>query len=305
MSTNLRPVDNFLKSLKINTIRDQQAILDLRYGTWTPGTDRPKSYVVFANGRTEWIEKYAYLPESFGLSLDQGFVTWDHRGQGASGGARAHVEDYSRFAADAALIIDATTHGQPYIMVTHSMGGLIALVAIMSGLIKPKALVMCSPLLGLPNNPIPRVFARPAAKLLRTLGLGPVSSGAGTFETAPFANNILTNSPEMFARIKASPYKVPGPTFGWVDATFRAIDFCFDPDNLRSFMVPTIVMYGEDERVVDPDAFGRWVKVANEYAQTKIEIMSVPGARHELFSEVDLYYRQAVEVVQSWMQNHL
>ena len=85
----------------IEKTRDNDNCLDLRYGTY-PTNNKFSKYVLFANGRTEWIEKYNYLPESLDLPKDTGFVSWDHRGQGGSGGARAMVDSYDSYSKDAA-----------------------------------------------------------------------------------------------------------------------------------------------------------------------------------------------------------
>jgi alpha-beta hydrolase superfamily lysophospholipase len=292
--------------LSIQTIRDRKDILDLRYGLFHQGQGRPKQYVVFANGRTEWMEKYDYLPNDLQLGKSQGFLTWDHRGQGASGGSRAHAEDYGDFAADAAKIIESATHGQPYIVVTHSMGGLIILTAIMNGWIKPQALLMSSPLLGLPNKPVPQFLARPLARALTGLGIGSVNIPAvGEFEKSSFERNLLTSSADHFARLKATPYPCPSPTFGWLDATFRALEYCWDPNNLRSFSVPTMIMVGSEEQVVDLGAIKQWAQETKKISGAKVDLTVFEGAKHELFSEVELHYRKAIAVAQVWIREYL
>jgi lysophospholipase len=306
MSTNLRRVQPSERTLRVQSIRNPQGLLDLRYGVWSEGDESPKQYVVFVNGRTEWIEKYTYLPTDLKLGKDVGFVSWDHRGQGASGGARAHVEDYGDFAADAAKVIEVATKGCPYVVVTHSMGGLVILTAIMNGLIKPKAVLMSSPLLGLPSKPLPTAIARPVARGVTSLGLGTVHIPAvGEFEKADFASNILTGSPERFARLKATPYPCPTPTFGWLDATFRATAYIFEAKNLGSYNTPTRVMVGEDEQVVDIGKIKSWVEVAKKCAPAQVEFVAFTGAKHELFSESEDHYRKAVAVVQSFLGEHL
>lgn len=306
MSANLSRIEASAKSFTISTIRDPQGVLDLRYGVWAQGDAKPKQFVVFANGRTEWIEKYSYLPQDLGLAKNQGFITWDHRGQGASGGARAHTQDYGELAADAAKVIEATTHGLPYVVVTHSMGGLIMLTAIMNGLIKPKALLMSSPLLGLPQKPLPTVIAKPLARLCTTLGLGAVHiPSVGEFEKAPFASNLLTSSPELYSRIRASPYPCPSPTFGWLDATYRAFDYCHDPKNLAAYTIPTLIMVGDQEKVVDLAGIRAWMAGVQKHSTAKVSLTQFEGARHELFSEVDLHYRKATALAQTWLRETL
>ena len=65
-----------------------------------------KTYIIFINGHGEYIEKYDYLPEDLKLPRNYGFLTWDHRGQGASDGEpRLHIESYDKFAKDAQFLV--------------------------------------------------------------------------------------------------------------------------------------------------------------------------------------------------------
>ena len=261
--------------------------------------------MIFLNGRSEWIEKYAYIAADLALPAGTGFLTWDHRGQGASGGSRAHIDHYETFVQDAQHVIDRIVGNKPYVLIGHSMGALISLYGTLKGGLKPQALVLGSPLLGLPNRPVPRPLAKPLSKLLTQVGLGPCSSGAGGFEVASFADNILTHRPDLYQRIVAGPYKLPGATFGWVSASFQAIDVCFNPDYLAKLSVPTLVLGAAEESVVDPDCASNWVQVASKHAKADIELDVVHGARHELFSELPRLYDVAIKRSRSWILSHM
>ncbi len=278
----------------IENTRDQDNCLDLRYGTW-PNSNKFAKYVLFANGRTEWIEKYQHLPADLNLPKSAGFVTWDHRGQGASGGARAMVDTYDSYAQDAAAIADASTHGSPYVVMAHSMGGLISLYATLLGYIKPKALVLSSPLFRLPQHNIPAPIAQPLSKALSSMNLASVSSGAGSHtKKTPFEINELTHHYERYMMMSDSPYPIPGATFGWIDQTFEAIDAIFSKQLLSKLDIPVLVMHGSNETVVDPSGFKDWVQEAQKHSNAEITYRVVSGARHELYSEIDTYYNAAI-----------
>lgn len=286
------------------TVRDKDDRLDLRYGLFR-GKAEPRRFVVFMNGRTEWIEKYAYLARDLRLPDDCGFLTWDHRGQGASGGARAFVDAYDTYARDAAAVVESVVAGRPYALVTHSMGGLIGLYAVLRGYLKPSSLVLSSPLLGMPNAPVPRALARPIATMLTLARLGTVSTGAGSMGGIPFADNLYTHHADRYARMQATPYPVGGVTFGWVAATFKALSLCFDPTELASLAVPTLVLAGTKEGIVEYEAFRRWVQLAAANAAGEVQLKLVQGAKHELFSEIPEYYDQAVGAVRGWLGGFL
>lgn len=305
MSESIERISELESRFVVRTIRDAADELDLRYGVFFAGTGAPKRYVVFLNGRTEWLEKYCYLATDLELPKDTAFLTWDHRGQGASGGARAYVEDYEAFAKDAVRIVDEVCGDKPYVLVSHSMGGLISLYATLKGYLKPKTLVLASPLLGMPDDPVPRKLAKPIASVLNQLFLGALSSGGGSFTKIPFERNRLTHSIAHYRRMQATPYPVPGATFGWVAATFKALDYCFDPSVLARLAVPTFVLAGSEESVVDRDAFQTWVQVAAKHAQADVQLRMIPGARHELFSEIPSYYLPTIHAVKTWLAPYL
>jgi len=277
----------------------------LRYGVSLPygrTTEQMSRFLVFINGRTEWIEKYAHVPVDLQLEDDIGFLTWDHRGQGASGGERAFIEDYDSYSEDSRHIIHKIIKKKPYIVIAHSMGGLIALHATMKGMIKPDALVLSSPLLRLPDKPVPEIFARPIANVLgRIPAAMRVSSGAGAFTKGPFEGNALTSDHDRYEFIKANPYPLGGVKFGWLKATFDAIDFVNDPENLKKMITPVLILTGSDERVVDPTGIQSWIQKAADHTKAKIEFDVIHGARHELFSETPAYYQKAIDLVRQFI----
>lgn len=286
------------------TVRDQRDTLDLRYAVMR-GPVEPRRFLVFLNGRTEWIEKYAYLVRDLGLPDDCAFLTMDHRGQGASGGVRAYVDSYESFAADARVVVETVCGDKPYAMVSHSMGGLISLFSVLEGYLRPQSLVLSSPLFGLPNAPLPRVVSKSAARVLTSLHLGTLSSGVGAVGERPFAGNIYTHHAARYAAMLATPYPVGGVTFGWVAATFAAIEAVFEPKKIAKLTVPTLVMGGTDERVVEYESFQRWVYVASQHTQAPLQLRLIPDARHELFSETPEFYDPALAATRQWLKNFL
>ncbi len=299
-------VERATAALDIRTIRDAKDQIDLRYGVQHPPHGvAAKRWLVFANGRTEWLEKYAYLAKDLQLPSDCGFLTFDHRGQGASGGARAYVDSYDTFASDAAIVVDAVVGKAPYALLSHSMGGLVALYGVLKGQLRPESLVLSSPLLGMPNEPLPRPMARSLATFMRAASLGTMASGAGGYTHIPFEANRLTHHSELYRRMQNTPYPVPGATFSWIAATFAAIETCFSPKELARLTVPTLVLGGTKEAVVEFEAFRRWVQAASSASGTEVQLKLVPGARHELFSEIALYYEQALAAVREWSKGVL
>ena len=299
--------DNQL-AFESHTLRSHDKALDLRYGIWrSPDVplDGLKRFVVLFNGRTEWIEKYKHLSKDFSLPEDCGFLTFDHRGQGVSGGARAHISSYNTYALDAQKILKEVTSDRPYVIVGHSMGGLIALYGTMLGLLKPSRLGLCSPLLGLPDRPLPRFVSRPLTRMLQTLRLSPLATGAGRYQRARFERNVLTHHPEHFNRIRRTPYPIGSATIGWIAASYEACDTVFEEELLKELKIPTLVLGGTAERVVEFDAMRRWVGSAAKNSSADIRLTLIPGARHELLAEIDKYYQPSLAHIKNWFKPFL
>lgn len=302
MSNSLERIERLTEKFRIETVRDQDDTINIRYGVY--GDKKADRYLIFLNGRTEWVEKYAYLADDLQLPSNVGFIAVDHRGQGGSGGARSYVSTYDNYATDLKAVVAKATDGKPYGIIAHSMGGLIGLYATMTGQIAPVCMVLGSPLLGMPNVPVPRPIAKPLSRILNTIGLGNVSSGGGNFSKTAFEYNKLTHDIDLYRRMQDSPYKLPGATFGWVDATFRAMDTVFDEQLLKEYKVPTIILAGSEEQVVDPDATRRWVGLNSDRRDIEVRYHMIAGARHELLSEMPVYYEQAVHYIKAYLAKY-
>lgn len=285
--------------------RDGKSRVLIRYAINRDPNVAIKRWVVFSNGRSEWIEKYDFLPELLKLPADCGFLTWDHRGQGDSGGKRGSIDNYSTYATDAMSVIRHVVKDQPYVMLCHSMGSMIAMYATLMHNLKPEKIVLCSPLLGLYNDKLPTKVIRPIAKVMYQLGFKGIRTGAGRYDKSAFATNKLTHSIEMFDRSRNSPYRIRSASFGWINATIQAADFVFSPKILKKFNIPTLVLVGSEERVVDPDSIARWVQVISQNTSADIEFDIIHGARHELLAEIDTYRDAVINKIQRWFRNFL
>ena len=286
----------------VDTIQAEGQTLSLRYGLFQPNGHEIETCVVYLNGRTEWIEKNMDLPELLGLPATCGFLTWDHRGQGASGGERSWIDSYESYVSDARKIISHAIGRTPYVILAHSMGGLIAAYGTVSHVLSPRAMALASPLLDLPN----KTLAKPLAKLIAKTGLSKTSTGGGSYHRHTFRGNRLTHSREMFDVVRNTPYYVPSASFGWVDATFDASKYIFDPEKLRNFKTPTMVLSAEQETIVDPTAHKTWIDLIRRTCpDSKAELANIAGARHEIFSEVPEVRDRGIEVVRDWLLPYL
>ncbi len=275
----------------------------LRYSK-TSFTKNPEAYLVFVNGRSEWIEKYPQLFNELQLPPHISCLTFDHRGQGRSDGRRGTIDSYETYADDSKAVIDHVVGDLPYAVLSHSMGGLITLYSIMTGRISPKSVVLSAPLLQLRNRPVPRLIANPLSSLLVKMGLSNIASGAGRYDTCRFARNRLTHSRDHYSRVVATPYPCPSASFGWVQATFLAIEAIFQKELLRSYETPTLILGASEEKVVDNSGLSEWIKQAGQCSPAPIQFQMIQGARHELLGEIPTYRDQALKATKAWIAKY-
>lgn len=285
---------------KTGTIRDTSDTVNIRWASYFPHGGTPKQWLVFLNGRSEWIEKYAYVAQDLKLPEDCGFLTMDHRGQGTSGGARSFVEDYSHFAGDVRDVVNLVVGDAPYSIFGHSMGSLIALYAQMLGYIDARKIALLSPLFGIPERPVPTSIARPVSKFVTRVGLGPLSARRGAEDETNFACNQLTSSYARFVNFCRSPYPCPPPTFQWVDATFRAFDEIFSSKNMSELTVPILILGSGKEKIVSNDAIYDWVAKAEAAKLKDLRFEMIHEGMHELLSETQAIYHRAIDRLQKW-----
>lgn len=255
--------------------------------------------VLFLNGRSEWIEKYSDLPRDFDFGDSAIWATLDHRGQGASEGDRAHTDNYEAFARDAASVAEQAFQGKPYVILAHSMGGLIALTGVMRGLLHPRAMVLCSPLLGLPNEPLHHTLAKPIARFVSRSFWSKHATGFRSKREASFHQNHLTHSFSGFLKVLESPFPYVAPSFGWVAATFAACDQAFAPAALAKINCPVKLIVGGQERVVDPTAFGKWAHTAQQHSR-EVAWCRITDGRHELLNEIPRIRSAVIHQAREW-----
>jgi lysophospholipase len=268
--------------------------ISIRYAT--RGKETAKVRIIFLNGRSEWIEKYADLPESTKFGEDSFWVMMDHRGQGASEGARSHVKSYEHFAKDVAAVVSECFGDQPYYIIAHSMGGLIAVYGAVKDILKPQGLVLCSPLFGI-ISPMPPILAKVLARFLTLTPFAGRPSGRGSDRRKTFSGNPLTSSKRRFRAMTEGTYSTQAPTFAWVHATFAASAVIYKKRNLKKLKIPVSIIVGDRESVVDRFVYQLWIDRWQELSGKTAKFKLVAGAQHELLNEADRFRKQALTFI--------
>lgn len=275
----------------------------IRVAIRRPKAKSPKKAILFINGRTEFIEKYNYIANDLQLDRDCLFVTYDHRGQGFSEGKRSHISSYNTFAKDLACVIENSIPiGLPYIIVAHSMGALITLYATLNSYAKPIALILTSPLLGIPSDKYPRWFTKITSNSLKMVGLGHVYINKNAHIRLPFEANQLTNCPTKYKRLVNPPTKYTSATFGWIAATLKAIKKVFKLAKGSNLKIPICIIKASNDTIIDNRSIDHWLQLAKKNGCNDITMEVLPGSKHEVLSETSPIYDQAIDSIRSYVK---
>ncbi|BCH58376.1 lysophospholipase [Agrobacterium vitis] len=291
--------------------------LRLRYAIFKSDISPAKGTVVLVHGRSESIEKYFETIRDL-TAAGLWVATFDLRGQGLSDWTLlqksskprgdkekrwGHVQRFSDYEQDLEQFLEQVVLPDcrlPFSMIAHSTGGLIALAAAprLSGRIS--RLVLSAPFVGLHGEALSAAKVFALARLASTLGLGnrPLSSAS---KPHTFATNVLTSDAARFDRNMAIFAAVPelsisAPSARWLHECAKAIRRVNDPAHLTGITIPTLLLAPMLDGVVP---FSAQEHLARHFRAA--QLLSIPGARHEVLQEQDRYREQALAAIHAFI----
>ena len=261
----------------------------LRIALWPIGT---KGIMAIFPGRTEVIEKYGRVIRDLAAS-GYGAAVIDWRGQGLSDRLNGKpllgdVPDFGHYQQDVAAyraIIDEYAQDAPRFVLAHSMGGCIALRALMNGF-PARAASFSAPMWGLPLNGTTRraIAALRSALRVTRLELREIPGAGIAFRLweNPFDNNELTRDFETYdwmqTQVRAHPeLRLGAPSLRWLAAALA------ETAALRHLPTPDIAAFcglGTREMLVSAPAIA-----ARMAAWPRGQLDIYNGALHELLME--------------------
>lgn len=255
-----------------------------------------KGTILLFPGRTEYIEKYGRTAKSF---AERGYacVAIDWRGQGLSDRLHSdrsmgHVADFKHYQRDVAAVMRHVAEldlPKPLFVIGHSMGGAIALRALMEGL-DVKACGFSAPMWGVQGKLHMRAFIWSLTAIASAFGFSGQRTPGQARESyvlwAPFEDNTLTTDPASFDMLKDMLERQPdlglgGPSLAFVGTVLRetrALAALPSPD------IDCLTFVGTNEAIVDTD------RIKNRMAKWprgKLRIMQ--GGQHEMFVDKPEY----------------
>ena len=265
--------------------------LRIRVGHWRP-EDAQRGTVFMFPGRTEYIEKYGDAAQEF---TRRGFamLAVDWRGQGLADrlledkrlGHVVHFTDYQHDVAAAMDLAQVLDLPKPWYVIGHSMGGAIALRAVMDG----RSFAACAftgPMWGIFFTPVMKPLSWITTTFAPVLGMGHKNPATTTLDpyvlSQEFEGNVLTRDRDMYQmmrdQLEAHPeLSLGAPTNIWLR---EALEECRELAGRSSPDLPCLTFMGSHEQITDRkairDRMARWPGG---------ELVEIPGGEHEVLME--------------------
>lgn len=267
--------------------------------------------ILFMPGRGDAYEKW--LETLDGWHREGWNVTSaDWRGQAGSGrlgrdAATGHVPDFALWVKDyAALYADwaASTPG-PHIAIAHSMGGQIVLRAVAEGVVRPDALVLSAPMLGIHPTWIPAGVLHRVARGIVRLGdpRRPAWKGGEKPGAQPKARSLLLTHDESryddedWWRRKRPVIGMGAASWGWIERALASIRSLERPGVLEAVEVPVLLLGTSIDGLVS------WRAIRSAAGRLPHGELVAFGSecRHEILREVDPVRTRALDAIRDFL----
>lgn len=273
----------------------------LRYARWRPSVSECRGTVCLFTGRGEFIEKYFETIEDL---RQRGFAvaTMDWRGQGRSqrmlaNPSKGHIGSFKQYDSDLAAFMEQVVLPDcppPFFALAHSMAATIVFRN-MHDYAWFDRIVAIAPLVDLSSYWLSRGTVRWLVDFGANIGLKRTFIPGGNavpHGVGPFPGNKLTSDHFRYDRMckileEDSSLAVGSPTWGWINAAFKAMAQLKDDEFPTTIKVPSLVVAAGLDRIVSNKAIEQLVAHLPAGAMVTIQ-----GARHEILMEQDIYREQ-------------
>ena len=248
-----------------------------------PAAD-PWAALLLVHGLGEHSGRYEHVGDHFAAA---GIDThgYDHRGNGASDGARGDIDRWSRFHDDLGERLTAVrgaADSRPVVLYAHSMGGLIAAGYLLSDRPRPDLTVLSAPGLDSTLAAWKQALAPVLGRIVPTLS---VPNGVSV--------DTLSRDPEVGRRMLADPLN------GRTSTARFAAEAIQEQRRVRQRAAavggPTLVIHGLDDGLVPVTASEPFEGAPG------VERRTYPGLRHELHNEPE--WRTVLDDVVAWLRS--
>jgi len=278
---------------------------DLRRFDWP--APAPRGGLFFQAGRGDIFEKYL---ESLGHWHARGWslAGFDWRGHGGSGriGHRAGLAaEFAPSVADLAAQWSAwaDTVPAPRVLAGHSMGGFLALRAVMEGAVAPDALVFVAPMWGV-RSPLGPVLGGAVARWQcrrgdpgRAIWPDGAQPGGRLGRMALLTHDADRFADELWWHDQLPGHRLGSPSWAWLAEAFAATRTLAADSRLSRVRVPALVLVAERDRLVDPRAA---LRIAARLPRAEVVRFGRDSA-HEILREADPVRARAIAAIDAFL----
>lgn len=267
--------------------------------------------MLFMPGRGDCYEKWLEAIDQWaheGWAVDSA----DWRGQALSGrlggdATTGHIDDFATWVDDYAALWaewQAARPG-PHVALAHSMGGHIVLRAVAEGRVRPDAVVLSAPMLGLHPAWLPSRALYQAARGMCALGdrRRPAWKGNEAPELLPHArSHLLTHDLARYEdesgwRARRPQLEMGPASWGWIERALASIRTLEAPGVLESVDVPVLLLATRHDGLVSWPAIRRAAE-----RLPRGELFSFGReCRHEILRETDAVRDRALEAIRDFL----
>jgi alpha-beta hydrolase superfamily lysophospholipase len=261
---------------------DNDRQVETRDGRILRGREWPlaaaRGTIVLVHGLGEHVGRYGHVAAFFG-GRGWRVVGFDHRGHGASDGARGRLAAADDLVVDLARVVDTVRAAHPdgpLVLLGHSLGGLVA-ARFVAGALPPAAswsrpvdaLLLSSPALATTMSPLQKAMLAVLGPLTPNLAVG---NG--------LKPEWISRDPQVVAAYEADPqvHDRIAPRL----ARFVVDGGAFVRAAAPRWTVPTLLFYAGADRCVPPAGSAAFAAAA---PRDVIEAREWPGLFHEIMNE--------------------
>jgi alpha-beta hydrolase superfamily lysophospholipase len=245
--------------------------LRIHWQAWLPD-GRPRAAIVIAHGAGEHAGRYRHVAARL---VDDGYAVYaiEHRGHGRSDGPRALIDRVDNAVADLdQLVVQVGSEhpGVPVFLLGHSMGGTIAVSYALAHQDRLAGLILSAPLAALQAAPAPvRAVARVLSAVAPRAPLFPVEPALVSRD----AEVVRAYTDDPLVHHGKLPVRTVAELAGAIDSF---------PDRVHAIVVPTLIMYGTDDRLVPPEGS---VMLGQRIGSSDKTLTPYEGLYHEILNE--------------------
>lgn len=277
-------------------------------------SENPRGSLLFLPGRGDHYEKYLETLDE--LARDGWCVTAaDWRGQGGSGRLLddthiGHIDDFSTWIDDLkAFWADWKAAGPgPHVILAHSMGGHLAMRALVEKVVDPVAVALSAPMLGIITMGLPYAVHHALARFLTRLGdpqRAAWKEGEKPMSPLNVRHHILTHDDDRYADElywwHARPeVRLGPPSWHWVERAIVSTRMLAEPAVMEAVTTPILLMATTADKLVETK---RIIRDAKRLPNAKLLLFGKEAA-HELLREVDAVRDRCMAAIRAFFDEH-